>query len=94
MFTCLTTPAVHLEIAGDMSTDSFILALRRFISRRGPVDTIRSDYGKNFIVAERELKNALKELDQTLISSEPNRYLIEWKLTHLPVLGWEEFGKV
>ena len=87
LFTFLTTPAVHLEIAGDMSTDSFILALRRFISRRDPVDTIRSDYGKNFIVAERELKNALKELDQTLISSEPNRYLIEWKLTHLPVLG-------
>ena len=27
LFTCLTTAAVHLEIAGDMSTDSFILAL-------------------------------------------------------------------
>ena len=79
LFTCLTTRAVHLKIAGDMSTGSFILALRRFVSRRGPIDIIRSDNGTNFIGAERELRNALKELDQTLISSELNRYHIEWK---------------
>ena len=30
LFTCLTTRAVHLELAGDMSTDSFSMALRRF----------------------------------------------------------------
>ena len=35
LFTCLTTRAVHLEIAGDLSTDAFVLALRRLISRRG-----------------------------------------------------------
>ena len=64
---------------GDMSTDSFLLALGRFISRRGPIDIIRSDNGTNFIGTERELRNALKELDQTLISSELNRYRIEWK---------------
>ena len=62
-----------------MSTDSFIFALRRFVSRRGPIDIIRSDNGTNFTGAERELRNALKELDQTLISSELNRYRIEWK---------------
>ena len=31
----MLTQTVHLELAGDMSTDSFILALRRFKSRRG-----------------------------------------------------------
>ena len=51
-FTCLTTQAVDLEIADDMSTDSFILSLRRFISRRGPIDIIRSDNGTNFVGAE------------------------------------------
>ena len=35
VFTCLTTRAVHLEPIGNLSTDSFILGLRRFISRRG-----------------------------------------------------------
>ena len=35
LFTCMTTQAIHLELTGDMSTDSFILALHRFIARRG-----------------------------------------------------------
>ena len=35
LFTCLTTRTVHLEIAGDLSTDAFVLALRRLISSRG-----------------------------------------------------------
>ena len=47
IFTCLTTRAVHLELSGDLSTDSFILALRRFISRRGFVKVLRSDNGTN-----------------------------------------------
>ena len=35
IFTCLTMQAVHLEVAADMTTDSFINILRRFIARRG-----------------------------------------------------------
>ena len=37
IFTCLTTRTIHIRLAGDLSTDSFLLALRRFISRRGNV---------------------------------------------------------
>ena len=62
LFTCLTTRAVHLELTHDMSTDAFLLALRRFISRRGFVKVLRSDNGSNFIGAEKELKQALKQL--------------------------------
>ena len=35
ILTCLTTHATHIELAGDLSSDSFLLALRRFISRQG-----------------------------------------------------------
>ena len=98
LFTCLITWAVHLEITGDMSPDSFILALRRFISRQGPIDIIISDNGTNFVDAERELRNGLKELDQTLISSELNHNRIEWKFkpSSSPWMGgvWESLVKV
>ena len=33
----MTTGAVHLKLAGDMSTDSFILDLRCFKARRGHI---------------------------------------------------------
>ena len=87
LFTCLTNRAVHLEIAGDMSADSFSLALRRFVSRQGPIDIIRSDNDTNFIGPKREWRNALKELDQTLISTELNSYRIEWKF-NAPSSPW------
>ena len=34
IFTCLTTRAVHIEVAPTLSTDSFVNALRRFMRRR------------------------------------------------------------
>ena len=34
IFTCLTTRAIHIKLAGDLSTDSFLSALRSFNSRK------------------------------------------------------------
>eukprot|EP00057_Strongylocentrotus_purpuratus_P002697 XP_003725052.1 PREDICTED: uncharacterized protein LOC100888496 [Strongylocentrotus purpuratus] len=64
IFTCLTMRAVHIEIANSLDTDSFINALRRFISRRGKPEKIHSDNGSNFRGAERELRESLETLDQ------------------------------
>ena len=55
LFTGLTTCKVHLKLAHYMSTDAFLLALCRFISRRGFVKVLRSDNGSKFIGAKREL---------------------------------------
>ena len=60
LFTCLTTRAVHVEIANTLNTDSFIMALRRFIARRGQVVEIRSDNGGNFLSAENNYDKQLK----------------------------------
>ena len=43
--------------------DSFINAMRRFISLRGTVSQLCSDMGTNFVGASRELSEALKEID-------------------------------
>ena len=87
LFTCMTTRSVHLELAGDLSTDSFILALRRFRARRGNPKVIRSDNGTNFVGAERELREALQGLDQRRIKTELSSHNIEWKFNP-PVAPW------
>ena len=61
IFSCLSSRAIHLEVATDLSTDIFINVLRRFISLRGSVSKIRCDQGTNFVGADNELRAALKE---------------------------------
>ncbi|XP_058457003.1 uncharacterized protein K02A2.6-like [Malaya genurostris] len=56
VFVCLSTKAIHLEAASDLSTSVFIAALRRFISRRGYPNEIWSDNGTNFVGADRWLQ--------------------------------------
>ena len=60
-----------------LQTDDFILLLRQFISRRGPPKEIRSDRGTNLVGANRELREALKKLDQK-IESEMMKRRIKW----------------
>ena len=76
IFTCMTVRAIHLELTNDLSTDSFIMAVRRFKSRRGHVQVIRSDNGTNFVGAASELKDAFKTFDR----SEVNRYCCEQEI--------------
>ena len=37
LFTCLASRSIHIKMIKIMDTDSFILALRRFIGRRGNI---------------------------------------------------------
>lgn len=69
IFTCMASRAVHLEMAYSLDTSSCINAIRRFISRRGQVSHIKSDNGTNFIGAERELREALSELNHEKIQN-------------------------
>lgn len=59
--------AIHLETANTLNTDSFINALRRFLALRGPIRQLRSDRGTNFVGGERELKEALAEIDSDCV---------------------------
>ena len=46
--TCTSTRAVHLEVTSDVNANSLLLALRRFIARRGIPNMIISDNFKTF----------------------------------------------
>lgn len=55
VFVCMASKAVHLELVGDLSTKRFIMAFRRFISRRGLCTDVYCDNESNFEGASNEL---------------------------------------
>ncbi|XP_062534843.1 uncharacterized protein LOC134204024 [Armigeres subalbatus] len=63
VFTCLVTRAVHLEVAHNLSTDSCIMAIRRFVRKRGPPVEICSDNGTNFVGASNELAEQIRNIN-------------------------------
>ena len=67
LFTCMSTRACHLELVDDLSTDHFIMALKRFIEQRGRLQSIHSDNGTNFVGANYELRKCIKQLDEETI---------------------------
>ncbi len=54
--------AVHLDLLPSLSTDSFLMALQRFIARRGTPAQLWSDRGTNFHGGEQELQEAYAAL--------------------------------
>lgn len=66
VFVCMVTKPVHLELVGDLTSDAFLNAFRRFVARRGKCKNLYSHNGTNFIGAN----NELKELHSMLYSQE------------------------
>jgi len=62
IFKCLTVRAVHLDVLTSIDTDSFLMALRRFIARRGTPAELYSDQGTNFRGGETELRQAFSAM--------------------------------
>ena len=79
IFTCLSARAVHLEVVSSMDTDSFVMALMRFICRRGIPTKMLSDRGTNIVAAETELNAAWDSVDTEKLSLAARKKGIEWK---------------
>lgn len=80
MFVCLATKAYHLELAPDLTTESFLNAFKRFVSRRGLCSSLFSDNATNFRGANNELISINKLLSkdnkfQKFLSD----HTIQWK---------------
>ncbi|GFT48824.1 integrase catalytic domain-containing protein [Trichonephila clavipes] len=87
LFTCVIYRAVHLELITSLSTDSFILAFRRFIARRGRPTTIYSDNEKNFVGTF----NALNSIDWDKIQDFALKIKIQWKFSPPSAPWWGGF---
>lgn len=68
IFVCLATKALHIEAVSDLTADSFVAALRRFVARRASVSNIYTDNGTNFVKANRIL-NELSEIEEKLFET-------------------------
>ena len=78
LFTCLTMRAIHIEIAHGLDNNSFLNALRRFISRRSNPTHLYSDNGTNFVGAERVLRDSIQDLDQRKVNEFLSLRNINW----------------
>ena len=88
LFTCASTRAVHLELTRSLTVDAFLLAFRRFTSRRGLPATLVSDNAKTF-------KGSSKEVQKIARSNEVMRYLanngVTWKFIVEKAPWWGGF---
>jgi hypothetical protein len=55
VFVCTTTSALHVEFMDTYSTDSFLMALRRFMSIRGTPTRFQSDRGEQLVAAAKQV---------------------------------------
>jgi hypothetical protein len=84
LFTCGVYRAVHLELVQALSTEAFLLALHRFISRRGRPSKIYSDNGTNFVGAD----NFFGSLDWSKIETETRVHRIQWRFNPPSAPWW------
>ena len=78
IFTCLAIRGVHVEVVHSLETDSFLMASKRFIVRRGQVKEIRSDNGTNFTRGERELRESINAWNHNKIHEALLQKNIKW----------------
>ena len=85
LFTCATTPAVHLELS-DMTTDKFLQAFQRFVGRRLP-HTVYSDNARTFHATNMHLAQLWASLSATKTHQFLAQHNIVWKFI-APRAAW------
>ena len=97
LFVCLTVRAIHIEVAENLTTDSAIQAIRRFVARRGVPKVMYSDNAATLRGASTELRRAVEGLSDEGLGDAMSARRIQWK--HVPPLSphmagaWERLVK-
>ena len=74
LFMCASTRAVHLELTRGLSVESFLLAFRKFTSRKGVPATTTSDNAKTFRSSSQDIRKITR-------AEEVWRYLANKQIT-------------
>ncbi|XP_030747675.1 uncharacterized protein LOC115876126 [Sitophilus oryzae] len=80
IFICLSTRAVHAELVTDLSTEGFLNAFKRFVSRRGLCGHVFSDNATNFVGSNNELLKLCQVVRDSVNEKYPN-YFSEHRIT-------------
>lgn len=92
VFVCMVTKAVHLELVSDLTTSSFIAALRRMSARRGSPSDIFCDNGRNFVGTSRVLQQEYQEIIQ-VFNHELQQELADMEIKfHFNAPAWPSAG--
>ncbi|XP_068202879.1 uncharacterized protein [Palaemon carinicauda] len=89
IFTCLNMRALHLEVASNLTSDTFISAFKRFLARCGQVKTVRCDCGSNIVGSRRVLDSSYEFLAGNKVRNELLRCGVEFIFNPL---GTSHFG--
>jgi len=88
IFNCLACRAVHIDIATDYSTASFLLVLRRFMSLRGTPIKVWSDRGSQLRAADKGVREIVSGFDDKMIAQFGGENSFEWEFTS-PSAPWQ-----
>lgn len=84
VFICMVYKTIHLELVNGLDANSVIASLTRFVSlRAGNVRRMYSDNGRNFVGANRILKEAYELIKDNTVCNFLTNHKIEWFFNHL-----------
>lgn len=55
IFICMATKIIHIEVVSSLSTEAFLMTLKRLIARRGNVSVVHNDNASNFLGAKNQI---------------------------------------
>ena len=81
VFICMATKCVHLELVSDLSSQTCLAELRRFVARSGLLKCVYSENGTNFVGARNELYELYKALQHKNCKEQLGNFFATRKVT-------------
>ncbi|GFU97087.1 integrase catalytic domain-containing protein [Trichonephila clavipes] len=91
LITCTVTRSVHLELIGSMTTDTFLLAFRCFVTHNGLCSMVISDNARTFKCAELELQEMWRVLSPADVKMFYSSHSIKWNYIVKRAAWWSGY---